>query len=496
MSLIVKYAICVFAIGIITNNSVLADNVTTSIPRNMTYQGILKNSAGEPVTDTTINIIFRLYDDSTDGVLEWHEIIEVNIDSGGYFDAVLNNLNLPFDEDYYLELEISGDSQPLTPRQKLSMSAYSAFADTCLYAISSGSGADDDWVITGNDMYSGVSGNVGIGTTIPGNKLHVIGSDSIPIVNIEQNGSHRAMRVYSQNACAIWVEYAGNHGLRITNAANNGIHVDSAANFAGWFNGKGYFAGDVGIGETNPSAKLDVDGDINVSDKATIGPGHINTGDYAFVAGQYNEASGINSVVSGGLANVSSGLQATVSGGFENAANAQSATVGGGAHNVANAQGATISGGGTNTASSANSAIGGGVDNTANGISSTISGGHNNSVYGDYSSITGGYSNTIDSSADYSYLYGIASDLTQDSTFMVDMPHIRFGDETNGYEFPTSDGINGQVMSTDGTGQLSWVNLSTVIQSEMKGLLDKIAILEKHNTELENRIAELEKDKK
>ena len=31
---------------------------------------------------------------------------------------------------------------------------------------------------------------------------------------------------------------------------------------------------------------------------------------------------------------------------------------------------------------------------------------------------------------------------------MVDMPHIRFGDETTGYEFPTSDGTAGQVMTT------------------------------------------------
>ena len=43
---------------------------------------------------------------------------------------------------------------------------------------------------------------------------------------------------------------------------------------------------------------------------------------------------------------------------------------------------------------------------------------------------------------------------------MVDMPHIRFGDETNGYEFPTSDGTNGQVMATDGSGQLNWTTTS------------------------------------
>jgi len=429
MSTLAKCFISILLIGIISTNPVIADNVkdggigknvTTSVPRNMTYQGILKNSGGEPVTDTTINIIFRLYNDSTDGDFQWDETIEVSIDSSGYFDAVLSNINLPFGEDYYLELEISGDSQPLTPRQKLNMTAYSAFADTCLYAISSGSGADDDWAMDGDDIYR-LDGNIGIGTSTPGNLLHIIGADSIPLLNVEQTGPYRAMRVSSQSHCAIWVEYAGNNGLRITNAANNGVYVEHAGNFAGWFNGKGYFAGDVGIGTYNPSVKLDVDGDINVSGKATIGPGHINTGDYAFVAGQYNEA---------------------------------------------------------------------------NGISSAISGGHNNFVAGDYSAIPGGYSNTIDSSADYSYLFGIAGSLTEDSTFMVDMPHIRFGDETNGYEFPASDGVSGQVMATDGSGQLNWVDISTMIQSRMKDLLDKIEALKRYNAELENRIAELEKSDK
>lgn len=35
---------------------------------------------------------------------------------------------------------------------------------------------DDDWEINGSDLYSGVSGNVGIGTNTPDEKLHVAGS--------------------------------------------------------------------------------------------------------------------------------------------------------------------------------------------------------------------------------------------------------------------------------------------------------------------------------
>ena len=71
-----------------------------------------------------------------------------------------------------------------------------------------------------------------------------------------------------------------------------------------------------------------------------------------------------------------------------------------------------------------------------------------------YSGVVGGYGDTV--SGNYSYLFGISGKLTADSTFMVDMPHIRFGDEVTGYEFPTQDGSANQILMTDGSGRLSW----------------------------------------
>jgi hypothetical protein len=38
---------------------------------------------------------------------------------------------------------------------------------------------DDDWTISVNDMYSAVSGNVGIGSSSPGSKLSIDGGVSI-----------------------------------------------------------------------------------------------------------------------------------------------------------------------------------------------------------------------------------------------------------------------------------------------------------------------------
>jgi hypothetical protein len=97
-----------------------------------------------------------------------------------------------------------------------------------------------------------------------------------------------------------------------------------------------------------------------------------------------------------------------------------------------------------------------GLNNTASGNHSTVAGGQYNDVQSDYSAILGGYADTIFATGNYSYLFGVGSTLGADSTFMVDLPHIRFGDEASGYEFPTVDGSSGQVLVTDGAGQLGW----------------------------------------
>lgn len=124
---------------------------------------------------------------------------------------------------------------------------------------------DDDWDYQTNPphMFSNVTGNVGIGTTNPTNKLHIVSSDSAPLLNVEKNGPGRGLRVNTSSACAIWVDHSGNHGLRVTNASGDGIHVTYAGGWAGYFNGMGYFASNVGIGILNPTSMLEVNGIIH-----------------------------------------------------------------------------------------------------------------------------------------------------------------------------------------------------------------------------------------
>ncbi len=162
--------------------------------------------------------------------------------------------------------------------------------------------------------------------------------------------------------------------------------------------------------------------------------------------------------VGGGRQNVASSYNATVSGGLNNAASGFQSTVGGGYSNQAGGWNSVVAGGFQNTADGANTSVGGGGSNVGNGDHSVIGGGHGNRVDAPYSTIPGGSNNTIHSVADHSYLLGIGSELSADSTFRVEMPHIVFGNAGFSYEFPVARGADNQVMVTDGSGQLSWTD--------------------------------------
>jgi hypothetical protein len=187
----------------------------------------------------------------------------------------------------------------------------------------------------------------------------------------------------------------------------------------------GVISGDVSI-----QSDLDVDGDLRVTGKATIGPGHTSTGTNAFVAGHYNTvqnfastvgggssnwATEMYSTVSGGDNNNASGIGSTIGGGEGNSASKVYSTVGGGYQNTVDGDSATISGGSRNSATGNNSTIGGGTGNEASFVGvgpppdplggwSTVGGGRENRALGDYSTISGGRGNTA--AAGWTAMYG------------------------------------------------------------------------------------------
>jgi hypothetical protein len=137
-----------------------------------TYQGRLIE-AGSPAQGE-YDFQFELYDEPVDGnqLDDTIDVNEVNV-SDGYFTVVLDFGAGVFDGDArWLDIDVRQGAledpntyADLEPRQEVTPTPYALHA-----------GSDNDWMVSGNDMCSIPSGNVGVGESNPLAKLHVAGN--------------------------------------------------------------------------------------------------------------------------------------------------------------------------------------------------------------------------------------------------------------------------------------------------------------------------------
>ena len=104
-----------------------------AVPLQLTQQGRLLEPSGAAVSGLH-DLTFRIYDDSTSGVLLWEEVITVDF-TNGYYAAVLgaDELNNPLDSTVlsmypiYIELELDTNG-PMSPRQAINSAPYAQMA--------------------------------------------------------------------------------------------------------------------------------------------------------------------------------------------------------------------------------------------------------------------------------------------------------------------------------------------------------------------------------
>ncbi len=368
--------------------------LTAQVPRTLNYQGKLTDPDGVAI-EGPVEITFRIYDDPTAGTLLWEEdhiggdAIDV---ANGLFDVILGNLvtlNLPFDEEYWVELEIEGEV--LDPREKLSSVAYAhraIHADTAEYVISGGT-ADNDWteLTTPADYIEAKAGGIASNGAV----LH--GTAANTHINLGYNSS-----------------VTGASGFDYTHSTVGGGYQNTASNTQATVSG-----GFANVASGNQS---------------TVG------------GGGGNAAGGYRSVVAGGVSNTASGARTTIGGGQSNLANADAAFVGGGNNNTSSGQGSMVGAGEQNTSSNWYSVVAGGRSNTSEGYGTAIGGGRANTVSDSFSVVSGGYQNTVENkhsailggyanrlTGEHSYLFGIADTVDYDSTFYVGSTYSRFAGE-------------------------------------------------------------------
>jgi hypothetical protein len=225
----------------------LAQGATPGV---ISYQGYLTNPAGQPV-NATVDMIFSLYTQSSGGTAVWTEShtgangVPV---SNGLFNVLLGSLTpIPdsvwSNDELYLGIAVGSDGE-MTPREQVGRVPYAMAASHALTAESATTATqlgapDGDPVdaVTVND-----DGNVHIGASDRPTVLDVQGIT--PTIRLDHNGGN-----------VEWGMRANGESFEIYEEDETGDPVEF------------FISNDnqVGIGTTNPQAKLDVYGDIMVN---------------------------------------------------------------------------------------------------------------------------------------------------------------------------------------------------------------------------------------
>ncbi len=131
-----------------------------AVPHLINYQGKLTDSTGKPLADGTYSITFKIYDNTGGSNPLWTENQNITTNKG-IFSVLLGGvtaLNLAFDKQYYLGIQVGSDPE-MRPLQQLASSAYAFTSDG----------------IRGSENVFAGTGSVGIGTPTPATKLEVQG---------------------------------------------------------------------------------------------------------------------------------------------------------------------------------------------------------------------------------------------------------------------------------------------------------------------------------
>jgi hypothetical protein len=193
----------------------------------------------------------------------------------------------------------------------------------------SGGGSDSDWIITGSDMYSGVSGNIGIGTTTPFAKITVADGmiwasnsalDAQAIYGVASNSGATTnyggyFRAYGSTGQGVSATATGLNGYGIAASANNS--TDNNVNYGGYFTAAGGQGHAVYGWATNTGSysnygglfRADGSGGTGVhgSSSGSVGRGVVgtatNTGEYHNYGGSFEAAGAYGKGVYGSATN-------------------------------------------------------------------------------------------------------------------------------------------------------------------------------------------------
>lgn len=216
-----------------------------AIPKTIPFEGILTNSAGVPKSAGTYDVTFRIFDVASAGTALWTEPAKPVTITGtrGLFVTELGTPTafgaLAFDTKYWVEVQVSGEANPMTPRIALHAVPYALTALSGSLSLPfSGSAAVDS---PGNALYIRNSGS---GVAIEGssdNNSGVLGVsinyDAVSGFSTTGNGvrggstSNKGVFGSSTNGVGTQGSSTNNIGIYGSSNASYGVYGTSPTNF-------------------------------------------------------------------------------------------------------------------------------------------------------------------------------------------------------------------------------------------------------------------------
>jgi len=252
-----------YAIWLILATILSVANLPAEIPHQINYQGRLTDGTGNPV-DGSHSITFKIYSSSAGGTALWSETHSSIPVSNGLLSVVLGSVtalgNTVFaSQPRWLGISVDGNPE-LVPRTQIVAVAYAYHAenaDTADYALQAGGGSggwvDDGTVVrlaTGSD-------SVGIGTSDPVEKLHIVGDIRLGSSSSIAFGSDNS-RLYSYSTDMI---FTADDDIHLQPDDDVYLRREGDATWVHFDNSSQR----LGIGIMDPPYKLTVQGEISVA---------------------------------------------------------------------------------------------------------------------------------------------------------------------------------------------------------------------------------------
>lgn len=275
---------------IITLIAVLLINTIAfaQVPQKMSYQAVIRNTSDALVTSTAVGMQISILQGSSTGsavYVETHTpttnangLVSVEIGSGSVVSGNFSTIDWSTGN-YYIKSETDvtgGTNYTISGTSQLLSVPYAMYAGKTEGTLENGTNAGNtpywngtSWVTNSNAIYNN-GGNIGIGTTTPTTAKLVINTPAGQRgLDLATADSYANLRVIQNSTSAIDKDLY----LGYNSGATSSLHL-----YSNNIESMTVKNNNVGIGNNNPTAKLDVAGTIKIAD-GSQGAGKVLTSD-------------------------------------------------------------------------------------------------------------------------------------------------------------------------------------------------------------------------